>query len=513
MKGLTEKLRLLFLPFLVIAISFVALYSFLNWILFIKADFLHLKEDVFQFWLPFALPWIPVLIWLRPRIKLLKFKNDNTSFFYQLITAMAIAVPTVVAQKYLSTATGKLTQLDTISQYEKVKVTKYYSLSKYFIDKDNIGIINTATVSGKHNEDLNLFVYVALPILINSHDSVKGECSYFLGKKYSKLISNRLSDNEKEKIFKEFTDECQAQYDTTNFQNFVYLEKLGRTDDHTEFDRALKKCNYLMYNDPVVFIAHNDLFENRNGGKFGWIFKALGIGLLVWFIFLLFPKIDEESHKKFIKGIKTPGTDLKETFYILLPKEGFFITPIIANLNILIYLIMVFAGLGLISFKGIDLLHWGANYGPYTTTGQWWRLLTSIFLHGGLMHLVANMVGLLFVGVFLEPILGRKKFLAIYLLTGVLASVTSLWWHTATVSIGASGAIFGLYGLFLALMLLKVFPKEFSNTFLVTTLIFIGYNLLIGLTGGIDNAAHLGGLISGFIIGLILTPTLKAKTV
>ena len=129
------------------------------------------------------------------------------------------------------------------------------------------------------------------------------------------------------------------------------------------------------------------------------------------------------------------------------------------------------------------------------------------------MHLVANMVGLLFVGVFLEPILGRKKFLAIYLLTGVLASVTSLWWHTATVSIGASGAIFGLYGLFLALMLLKVFPKEFSNTFLVTTLIFIGYNLLIGLTGGIDNAAHLGGLISGFIIGLILTPSLKAKTV
>ncbi|MBK8141395.1 MAG: rhomboid family intramembrane serine protease [Chitinophagaceae bacterium] len=199
-------------------------------------------------------------------------------------------------------------------------------------------------------------------------------------------------------------------------------------------------------------------------------------------------------------------------FDLLIPKEGFFITPIIMNLNILIYLIMVIAGLGVVSFKGIDLLHWGANYRPYTTNGQWWRLLTSIFLHGGLMHIIANMVGLLFVGIFLEPLLGRKKYLTVYLLTGILASVTSLWWHTAKVSIGASGAIFGLYGLFLAFMLLKVFPKEFSKAFLASTLIFVGYNLLMGLAGGIDNAAHIGGVISGFIIGLILTPSLKAKS-
>jgi rhomboid protease GluP len=196
---------------------------------------------------------------------------------------------------------------------------------------------------------------------------------------------------------------------------------------------------------------------------------------------------------------------------LLIPKEGFFITPIIMNLNILIYLIMVISGLGVVSFKGIDLLNWGGNFRPYTTDGQWWRLLASIFLHGGLMHIIANMVGLLFVGIFLEPLLGRKKFLTIYLLTGVFASATSLWWHAATVSIGASGAIFGLYGLFLSLMLLKVFPKDFSKAFLVSTLIFVGYNLLMGLAGGIDNAAHIGGLASGFVIGLLLTPSLKAK--
>ena len=84
--------------------------------------------------------------------------------------------------------------------------------------------------------------------------------------------------------------------------------------------------------------------------------------------------------------------------------------------------------------------------------------------------------------------------------------------YEATVSVGASGAIFGLYGLFLALLLLKLFPPDFGKAFLTSTLIFVGYNLFVGLAGsGIDNAAHIGGLVSGFLIGLALAPSLKRK--
>lgn len=511
MTGLKEKIRFLVLPFLVIAISFAGLYSFLNWLLFIKTDFIPLKEDIIQVWLPITLPWIPVIIWLRPRIKLLKFKNDNASFGYQVLAAMAIAVPTIVAQKYLATATGELTHLETISQYNKKKPTKYYSLNNYFIARSNIGIFNTATVSGKHNEDLILLFYITMPILNDPGDSVKGESSYFLGQKYSKRISNRLSDNEKKEIFRTFTDECLTRFDTTNFQNFVYLEKLGRNDDLPEFEKALKRSRYVKDMEPVVFIAHDDPFEDRNGASFGWIFNSLGIGFALWFIFLLFPGFNEASLENFKKGIKPKDEGLREMFVLFVPKEGFFVTPVIINLNLLVYIIMVMAGLGVVSFKGVDLLHWGGNYRPYTTDGQWWRLLTSIFLHGGFMHIFANIAGLFFVGFFLEPLLGIKRYLTIYLLTGILASATSLWWHTATVSIGASGAIFGLYGVFLALMLLKVFPKVFSKALLVSVFIFVGFNLLMGLAGGIDNAAHIGGLISGFAIGLLLAPSLKAK--
>jgi rhomboid protease GluP len=125
--------------------------------------------------------------------------------------------------------------------------------------------------------------------------------------------------------------------------------------------------------------------------------------------------------------------------------------------------------------------------------------------------LFSNMFGLYIIGLFLEPVLGKTKYLLIYLTTGIFASLNSIWWHAATISVGASGAIFGLYGFFLALLLLKVFPPQLSKAFLSFTLIFVGYNLLMGLMGGIDNAAHIGGLISGFLIGCMMSPQLREQ--
>lgn len=129
MAGFTNKLKFIYKPFVIIATGFIITYTFLHWLLFIKAG-IPLKEEILNFWLPFGLPWIPVFIWLRPRIKLLQFKNDNGSFFYQLIACIAIAIPTIIAQEYLITATGKLTQLDNISQILQHDKTKYYSIKK-----------------------------------------------------------------------------------------------------------------------------------------------------------------------------------------------------------------------------------------------------------------------------------------------------------------------------------------------------------------------------------------------
>ena len=513
MKVITNKFSLIYFPFLIITILFIGLYTFLNWLLFIKTNMFSIKEDIVNFWLPFVLPWIPVLIWLRPRIKLLKLTggNGNLPFLYQFIAALAMAIPTIVAQGYIEKASGTLTTLETINEIDRAEKTKYYSIKKFYIDKTNIGVHSSFDVTGKNNENFNMHFYLVLPILAREADTINSTCLAWLGIEYFKQISNRLEDKEKEAKFEAFAIETQNDFDKKDVSQFVYLERVGNTDGGDEFKEAVKKNSTCHSNNAPVLLAINEPFENRNGNTLAWIFGAFGITSGLWLIMLLIPKLDECELNQFESGKPSNENELKELIDFLKPKEGYFITPIIIYLNILIFIIMVFAGLGFISFKGQDLLNWGANFKPSTTNGEWWRLLTSTFLHGGLMHLLANMYGLLFVGIFLEPLLGKTKYLTAYLLTGILASCASLWWYDATVSVGASGAIFGLYGLFLALLLTKVFPPDFGKAFLTSTLIFIGYNLLMGLTGGIDNAAHIGGLVSGFVVGLVLYPTLKKE--
>jgi rhomboid protease GluP len=186
------------------------------------------------------------------------------------------------------------------------------------------------------------------------------------------------------------------------------------------------------------------------------------------------------------------------------------ITYSLIALNVLIFLMMVISGVGIFEPLVADLLKWGGNFKPYTTGGEWWRLITCMFVHIGIIHIAFNMYALFSVGVYLEPMLGKARYIIAYLCTGVFASLTSLWWHNdATVSAGASGAIFGMYGVFLALLTTKLIPAKVRSELLRSIGIFVVYNLVYGMKSGVDNAAHVGGLISGFIVGYIYFLSLR----
>jgi rhomboid protease GluP len=207
-----------------------------------------------------------------------------------------------------------------------------------------------------------------------------------------------------------------------------------------------------------------------------------------------------------------PKATTKESFVEFLtlfkPAEGYVITPVLINFNVLIFVLMALNGVGIVEPNSEGLLAWGANFKPMTLDGQWWRLVTNCFIHIGVFHLLMNMYALLFIGAQLEPLIGKTRFTAAYIITGIGASLTSLWWHDFTISAGASGAIFGLYGVFLA-MLTTNFIEPNARKALVSSIgLFIGYNLLNGLRGGIDNAAHIGGLLSGLAVGYAFYPSL-----
>ncbi len=183
------------------------------------------------------------------------------------------------------------------------------------------------------------------------------------------------------------------------------------------------------------------------------------------------------------------------------------LTQVLFGANVMVFIAMVIASGPSLDFPGQVSIHFGANFGPYTLSGQWWRLITYMFLHGGLMHIAFNMWCLWDLGRLCESLYGRWTFAAIYLITGVAGGLASVAWNPEVLSVGASGAIFGLAGALAASFYLGEFsiPKAAIQGTLRSLLFFIGFNVLFGaMIPGIDNACHGGGLVSGLILGALI---------
>lgn len=148
----------------------------------------------------------------------------------------------------------------------------------------------------------------------------------------------------------------------------------------------------------------------------------------------------------------------------------------------------------------------GANYPPAVLgQGEWWRLVTSMFLHIGIFHLLLNGWALYQLGSLFEMAVGSFNLLIVYFVSGVAGSLASLVW-TQGLSAGASGAIFGLLGAMIGFLLRRRGRLNSFGTSLLGQLVaWAAINVFIGFsTPGIDNAAHLGGCAAGFLLGLVL---------
>jgi rhomboid protease GluP len=183
------------------------------------------------------------------------------------------------------------------------------------------------------------------------------------------------------------------------------------------------------------------------------------------------------------------------------------VVPVVVALNVGVFVAMVATGISPISPSAEAVARWGADYGPLTLAGQPWRLLTNVFLHFGIIHLAANMLALLDAGPVIERLFGSVAFAALYLAAGITGSVASMAVHPLIVSAGASGAIFGVYGALGAVMVLhrETIPPVALKRLGRVAGSFIIYNFAFSVgKSGIDNMAHIGGLLGGAVAGACL---------
>ena len=184
------------------------------------------------------------------------------------------------------------------------------------------------------------------------------------------------------------------------------------------------------------------------------------------------------------------------------------VTQAIFGINVAVFLGMLFAGVSIIDHpSGQDLYHWGANFGPATVQGQWWRLITCLFIHGNLLHIAFNMWCLWDLGSLAESLYGHATFAVVYLTAGIGASAASILWNPNVLSVGASGAVFGIAGALIASIYLGEFsmPRAAFASQLRSLVFFVGFNLIYGaMSAYVDNGAHVGGLLSGLVLGAVI---------
>jgi rhomboid protease GluP len=217
------------------------------------------------------------------------------------------------------------------------------------------------------------------------------------------------------------------------------------------------------------------------------------------------PKAQTDDYRDVLQDV----TEFERLLDATTPRH--FVALAFVALNVAVFAAMAVFGAGVVAPVPIEHIRWGSNAAPFTMGGEGWRLVTSQFIHFGLMHLLLNVFVLASNGPLVERMLGPIRFTLLYLLSGATGAAASAFWNPAVNSAGASGAIFGMFGLLLAMSLRPGLgiPRSVLAQQRSMAVGFIAANVLIGFQHpNVDNAAHVGGMVGGFVLGFLLPRSL-----
>jgi rhomboid protease GluP len=305
MEDIGLKLKLIFIPFVLVQAGFAALYSFFNYYMFIQRDWLHLDEAIANFAIPAVLAFIPVIVFLLPRLRFLdgSQKKKNPVAGGIIMAFFVTAVTTLTVQNYLLTAAGKLTSLQNISQMGQLPKTKYYTLKQHYTDvKDNRIYFNRHT-SGKGNTRLDFDAYIVAPIYNSLPDTTQLRQNLphaWLGRHYGVNISNRISTTEKEQAYAEFKATTLANFRRTDADDFIYLDRLGNNKKREFYKNALGEYHNDANLPTAILEPYKRPFAQHNGNSIWWILLAFAGGSALFSIILFNTPLDKAKAADYI---------------------------------------------------------------------------------------------------------------------------------------------------------------------------------------------------------------------
>lgn len=293
------KLKYVYLPYLAIALISLFGYGLLRCYLDVE---LGLLDDINTIYLDFVIPLavsiLPMLILMRNRVKILILsKNKPYHFELTLLMGLAVAAPMLISQEYIKNAFYDLYTYDSVTEVKDVHEQKFIHINDYEINRDGSAPLVMTKTSGKRNRDLDLFVYFACPFEPENSN-------VWYGLKFTKTVSNSLSEEEKEAELSAFMDMALIDFENWDFKGHAtYFEKIPYSINKERYLEAITQ-NFPGTNPGVhmILVPHEEPFEARLGSTPKWMFLSFGIGALVILLLVVFPSMNEEKYRELTAG-------------------------------------------------------------------------------------------------------------------------------------------------------------------------------------------------------------------
>jgi len=522
-----SPLRWVVLPFVVRSLVLVGGYAALRLILDVRMNAAGgITREMWELWMPIALAAIFCLLVMRVRFGLLRparkdIGRENRFEALYWIAGIALTVSMFASQKYIASQTRDLVQVDSLSAVGDPRAGDCFRIgSNYIIDTERAGFLSESRgVPKRHGMDeLDLIIYAALPMRESDADLIRmvptGEpdiyevlgitpAKYWFVKEYEQRVERPTGANI-EAAHNRLADRVIEDLSSGALRRFDHLSVAPRTEHTRSMLAAVENSTMRATSDPVILLPETKPFARSDDGLWGALI-AWGVAVLTVGVFALFYPLSEtrlaEMHARAARS-------LRERFNLgrlaLAVKKGSGVaTWALVGLNVLYFLVVVAAGISPISPSPDELFLMGGATTDAILGGETWRILTSMFLHSGVFHLMYNMLTLFMIGMMVEPTFRSAKYTVVYVGSGVGAALLSMaLLNPVAVHVGASGAIFGIMG---AMWRVWARNRKKHKDYPLLFFCFGGISLVLGLfIPSVNNWAHIGGLATGFVLGMLL---------
>ena len=512
MSPFARKFLFLSLPLFLVAVLVNAAYTGGRWYLERDALAVPFTRELLDIWFPVAISLFAVWGLLWKRIKRLQFNGHETNKRVGLaaIAFVAIAGPMLLSQGPMEASFVR--QLDTIETEELLENrSRYLKFEAALSDPTKSGWSSDVSPPERSSRKIRVEMYCVSPLLL-THQSGDNVSKVWIGKRFRGALDSTLPSEEIDREYRTFLDASWNKFMTLSMNRILAWRRVVYQEEREFYLDAVGMATRTIPSKDMIILEglmKGEAPEFEPSDVKASAFALLGA--LLAFTFCLVPTGVRIGYRSESEPAKVRSDANPSLIRFFIPKKDNVVQAILLNSMILIFLLMVIDGVSLTRPTVPDLMEWGANRRPETTGGQWWRLLTSVFLHGGILHLALNCYGFLFGSSYVQWVYGQRKYATIFFVSGICASLASILWYENSASVGASGAIFGLFGAHTAMLMQKLLPDHVRKPMLSNMAFYLGINLVWGMQGGIDNAAHGGGYLSGFLLGWFYLLVSKRK--